>query len=104
MTHIELSSEDREWLRFMASSGVSEQRLARRARVILATAEGKALELVAAQSGLSKNNCAKWKQRFVRQGIEGLADKPGRGASEDDRADTADSGGESGVQQTRRRQ
>ena len=79
ITHIELSSEDRDRLRFMAGSGISEQRMARRARVILATSEGKSLELVAAQSGLSKNNCAKWKQRFVKQGIEGLADRPGRG-------------------------
>jgi hypothetical protein len=51
ITPIELSEEDREGPRSRAGAGGLGQRMARRARVILATVEGKALELVAARSG-----------------------------------------------------
>ena len=52
---------------------------ARRARIILLVAEGVPLTEVAATVGISRRFVYKWVQRFLEQGMEGLADKPGRG-------------------------
>jgi len=35
---------------------------------------------IAAAVGISRRFVYKWVQRFVQEGLEGLADKPGRGA------------------------
>jgi transposase len=38
------------------------------------------LTQIAATVGISRRFVYKWTQRFLEQGVEGLADKPGRGA------------------------
>jgi transposase len=38
------------------------------------------LAQIAATVGISRRFVYKWTQRFLEQGVEGLADKPGRGA------------------------
>ena len=76
---IELSDEERATLRVWASSGTTQQRMAVRARVVLAAEEGLPLAEISRRTGLSVNNCLKWRKRFVQERLEGLADKPGRG-------------------------
>jgi transposase-like protein len=53
--------------------------LARRGRIILLLADGMTITAIAATVGLSRPHTYKWIQRFVQEGLEGLADKPRRG-------------------------
>jgi len=53
--------------------------LARRARLLLLLADGMTITEAAATVGLSRRHSYKWIQRFVQEGLEGPADKPGRG-------------------------
>src|SRR6266568_2446561 len=52
---------------------------ARRGRIILLVADGVPIAHVAATVGISRRFVYKWVQRFMQDGIAGLADKPGRG-------------------------
>ena len=53
--------------------------LARRGRIILLRADGMTITAIAATVGLSRPHTYKWIQRFVEEGLEGLADKSRRG-------------------------
>ena len=53
--------------------------LARRGRIIILLADGMTITDIAATVGLSRRHIDKWIQRFVQEGLAGLADKPGRG-------------------------
>ena len=52
---------------------------ARRGRIILLLAERVTIRDIATTVGISRRFVYKWAQRFLQHGIEGLADKPGRG-------------------------
>jgi hypothetical protein len=52
---------------------------ARRGRIIVLVADGMAISDVAATVGISRRFVYKWVQRFLETGLEGLANKPGRG-------------------------
>ena len=52
---------------------------ARRARILLLLADGVTITDIAATVGMSRPHVYKWVQRFMQAGVEGLADKPGRG-------------------------
>jgi hypothetical protein len=54
--------------------------LARRGRIILLVADRMTISEVATTVGISRRFVYKWVQRFLAQGVGGLADKPGRGA------------------------
>jgi transposase len=75
-----LSDEDREELGRVLASG--PPRLAERARMVLACAEPLAggNSGVAAELGLATDTVRKWRERFARDGLPGLADgaRPGR--------------------------
>ena len=53
--------------------------LARRGRIILLLADGMTITDTAATVGLSRRHTYKWIQRFIREGLEGLYEKPGPG-------------------------
>jgi len=53
---------------------------ARRGRIILLVAERMSISDVAATVGISRRFVYKWVQRFLEKGLEGLADKTGRGS------------------------
>jgi hypothetical protein len=53
--------------------------LARRARILLLLADGVTITAIAATVGISRRHTYKWVQRFIQAGLEGLAEKPGRG-------------------------
>ena len=80
---IELTAEEEETLRMWTRAGTSEQRLARRARVILRCAEGLPIRAVGEHCGLSQISVFKWKRRFLERRLDGLTDeqRPGRPAS-----------------------
>ena len=52
---------------------------ARRGRIILLVADGRSITDIATTVGISRRFVYKWVQRFMAEGVEGLADKPGRG-------------------------
>ena len=52
---------------------------ARRGRIILLLADGVPITAIAATVGISRRFVYKWAQRFLEQGVDGLADKHGRG-------------------------
>jgi hypothetical protein len=58
---------------------------ARRGRIILLVADGMPISDVAATVGISRRFVYKWVQRFLQEGLQGLADKPrpGRGRPQD---------------------
>ena len=53
--------------------------LARRCRAILEVAEGTPLVVVARLVGLTEKHVRKWVQRFLKERLDGLHDRPGRG-------------------------
>ena len=48
-------------------------------RIILLLADGVPISAIATTVGISRRFIYKWVQRFLEKGVEGLADKPGRG-------------------------
>lgn len=78
---ITLTKEEKQTLTMWSKAGTTEQRLAQRARVILASAQGLDLQEVACHSGLSRQNCSKWRARFEAKRLAGLQDRPRSGRS-----------------------
>lgn len=75
MREVVVSDEEFLTLRMLVNSGTTEQRLARRARVILASLEASCLEDVCRESGFSIESCLKWRRRFMEDGLDGLSDR-----------------------------
>jgi transposase len=75
-----LSDDERRTLKSWASRPKSTQRLATRARLVLACAEGLDNTAVAAKLGISSATVGTWRRRFVERRLEGLADEPRPGA------------------------
>ncbi|MGH9281862.1 MAG: helix-turn-helix domain-containing protein [Acidimicrobiales bacterium] len=75
-----LTGGDREVLERWARGARTPQSLARRARIVLASAaEATNLE-VAEQLSVSPSTVAKWRARFIDRGLSGLQDRPRSGA------------------------
>jgi hypothetical protein len=70
-------AERRTLLAWQRATTISAGR-ARRGRMILLVADGVPITAIAATIGISRRFVYKWAQRFLAQGVEGLADKPGR--------------------------
>ncbi|GHU11431.1 IS630 family transposase [Betaproteobacteria bacterium] len=76
---VSLTQEESNTLKMWASAGTTEQRIAIRARVVLAAAQGMTLPEIAEHTGLSVASCLKWRKRFTEHRFEGLRDQVGRG-------------------------
>jgi transposase len=76
---IRLTPADQQTLQAWQRSHTVPAGLVRRGRIMLLRAEGMAISDIAATVGISRRFVYKWLQRFRAQGMEGLADKPGRG-------------------------
>ena len=61
---LECSAEDRASLVAMAKSQTAEARVVERARIILASLEGKEIQQVARELKVSVPTVSKWRQRF----------------------------------------
>jgi len=76
---IELTDKEHQTLTMWAGARKGERRMAERAQVILLSAQGLRVSEVSRKSGLSPQNCSKWRKRFVAQRLEGLKDLPRSG-------------------------
>jgi transposase len=75
-----LTDEEQDRLQSLAHRARSQSLLARRARVVLACAEGLANQAVAKKLRCSKGMVGKWRSRFLKARLEGLYDEPRPGA------------------------
>ena len=74
-----LTAEDRQTLMAWQRSTTIPAGRARRGRIILQLADGVPISHIATMVGISRRFVYKWAKRFLQYGVEGLADKPGRG-------------------------
>jgi transposase len=79
VSQVELTLEQRIELQKRVRATTTPQRESIRARIILLRARGRKLEEVAQQLSMSVNSVCKWSSRFLKLGLEGLEDAPGRG-------------------------
>ena len=75
-TPIVLTADERTTLEGWVRSGVIEHRLVERARVVLLAAAGMASRQVAREVGCARGVVSKWRVRFARDRLAGLADAP----------------------------
>jgi transposase len=75
-----LSDDEQDRLQSLAHRARSQSLLARRARVVLACAEGLDNQVVAKKLRCSKGMVGKWRGRFLKARLEGLYDEPRPGA------------------------
>ena len=75
-----ITEEERERLESLAHRARSQPLLARRARVVLACAEGLDNQTVARKLRCSLGMVGKWRARFLKAGLEALYDEPRPGA------------------------
>jgi transposase len=79
-TPLVLSDAEREVLERWARRGSTAQSLALRSRIVLGCAEDKASRAVAQELGTSEQTVCKWRGRFIRSRLPGLADEYRPGA------------------------
>src|SRR3954449_1079985 len=77
---VRLTEEERERLQSLTHRARSQPLLARRARVVLACAEGLDNKTVARKLRVSLGMVGKWRSRFLESRLEGLYDEPRPGA------------------------
>ncbi|MCR6490870.1 IS630 family transposase [Amycolatopsis sp. OK19-0408] len=75
-----LSDEERETLLRWSRRPTTAQALALRSRIVLRCADGGSNSEVADEFGVKRHTVAKWRSRFVADGLEGLSDEPRAGA------------------------
>jgi transposase len=75
-----LSEEERAKLQSWAKRPTSAQRLAVRARIVLACAEGTDNKTVAKALRITPHTVGKWRSRFLEDRLDGLTDEPRPGA------------------------
>ena len=74
-----LTAEERQTLMAWQRSTTIRAGRARLGRLILLLADRVPISHIADTVGISRRFVYKWAQRILQHGIEGLADKPGRG-------------------------
>jgi transposase len=75
-TEVKLTPEDAETLHKWCRTSTTEQRLALRARVVLAAARNESTTRIASRENVRRATVSKWRQRYARQGLRGLQDGP----------------------------
>lgn len=73
---LSLTDEERERLTAWARRPKSAQRLALRARIVLAAADGRSNTEVAATLRITMPTVGKWRRRFLEARLDGLGDEP----------------------------
>src|SRR3954453_3651855 len=80
MAELVLSDDENQTLKTWAARPKSTQRLATRARIVLACAEGLDNKDVAARLRVNTVTVSKWRKRFLELRLDGLAEQPRPGA------------------------
>ena len=75
-TPINLTADQRRILESRVRNGKTEQRLALRAKIILAAAAGQQTGRIARALAVRPATVSKWRRRFAKEGLEGLEDAP----------------------------
>ena len=73
-TRIDLSEDESAQLTAWARKGTTEQRIAERARIVLAAAAGKTTKEIASKMGVRPATVSKWRTRFGQSRLAGLGD------------------------------
>ena len=76
---VALTAEERDRLEQPLRRPTASLGLARRCRAILGVADGLPLVEVARLVGLTEKHVRKWARRFLKDRLDGLRDRPGRG-------------------------
>jgi len=76
---LELTQAQNEELLTISRSTKAEHRIVFRAKVILKLSQGSSYSEIKKELSTNNEAIAKWKKRFLANGIDGLKDKPGRG-------------------------
>jgi len=71
-----VTEADKAVLQALARAPTSEQRLATRARIVLRSAEGMAIDHVARELGVAIMTVKLWRRRYAAAGLAGLSDAP----------------------------
>jgi len=77
---IELTSEQKNELTKLARSKRTSVRLAQRAQIVLLAAQGLQNKDIAAQLGIGRVQVARWRERFLESGLQGIERDLPRGA------------------------
>ena len=77
---VTLTDDERQHLTSLAHRARSAPQLARRARIILACADGRPTTGIAKRLHVSATTVCKWRTRFLADRVAGLADEPRPGA------------------------
>ena len=75
-----LADQDRETLTRWTRRPKTAQALAQQARIVLAAADGRPNEAIAAELAVTPHTVGKWRRRYVERGPDGLLDEPRPGA------------------------
>jgi transposase len=75
-----LTPEERAALAALGRQRMTPQALALRARIVMACADGATVTRVAADLEVTRDTVRKWRDRFLRGRLDGLADLPRPGA------------------------
>jgi transposase len=78
-TAVTLTNEDRATLEGWVRATTTEQRLALRARIVLAAAKGESTQAIAARLDQRPATVSEWRRRYAQAGLVGLQDKPRSG-------------------------
>lgn len=73
---IQLTEQQREELVTMQRSLKLEKRYVDRASIIMLSVDGKTIDAIMAATHLTRRVVNKWRQRFLKKGMEGLKDEP----------------------------
>jgi transposase len=79
-TEVRLDRKTRSELEGWLRASTTEQRMVRRARIVLLAADGWASRAIARKVGVMTGVVSVWRTRFAASGIDGLKDKPRPGA------------------------
>lgn len=78
-TPITLTAEQQGILENWVRASTTEQRLVQRSRIILMAAKGMRTDAIAGGLGIRTATVSKWRTRFAKDGLQGLADAPRSG-------------------------